>query len=108
MAQFVDKSLTASNSQIIGGGQKKSTQDQVLKYYKDYKSEMARLLLQIGDDNVEEVEIMGVKTKKNGLSFTYLWQEWMSQTEAQFGQMLSSLKFEQTLENKLNNMLKFT
>lgn len=83
-----------------------SGRDRVLAFYGDFKSEMATMMMQLLDDD-SDLYIGGVKIdseNKTGTAATYMLSEWQSEQDFVFSQLLDSYKFEQTLENKLNNI----
>lgn len=86
----------------IGGG---VSRDRVLDFYGGFKSELGNLMQTLIDPDAD-LELDGFKldaSSKNGAAGTYLINEWLSEQEFIFSQLLESYKFEQTLENKINN-----
>ena len=81
------------------------SKDRVLDFYSDFRGEMANLMGVLTDPEAD-LELNGFKLdaeNKNGAAGSYLINEWLSEQEFIFSQLLESYKFEQTLENKINN-----
>ncbi len=81
------------------------SRDKVLDFYGGFKSELGNLMQTLIDPEAD-LELDGFKLDadaKTGAAGTYLINEWMSEQEFIFSQLLESYKFEQTLENKINN-----
>jgi hypothetical protein len=83
-----------------------SGRDRVLDYYTDFRKELANLMTNMMDEN-EDLELGGriiPAEQKAGAAGTYLINSWVSDQEFVFSQLLESFKFEQSLENKINNL----
>jgi hypothetical protein len=80
------------------------SRDRVVEFFKDFQSEMKDLMKTLADDNVQEIEIDGIKVKKDSTALSYLLPEHFSRQEFTLSSLLDAYKFEQTMENKLNNI----
>ena len=81
------------------------SRDRVLGFYKGFQSELGELMKTLMDDS-QDLVLDGKlipADQKNGAAGTYLINNWLSEQEFIFSQLLDAYKFEQTLENKLNN-----
>lgn len=80
--------------------------DRVLGFYKSFQSEMGDLMKMLLDDS-KDLELSGYKIpadQKNGAAASYLINNWLDEQNFVFSQLLDAYKFEQSLENKLNQM----
>ena len=83
-----------------------SGRDRVLDYYTDFRKELSALMSNLMDDG-QDLELGGriiPAEQKAGAAGTYLINSWVSDQEFVFSQLLESFKFEQSLENKINNL----
>jgi hypothetical protein len=82
------------------------SRDKVLDFYKDFRAELADLITNFSDDS-QDLELDGrviAADQKYGAAGTYLVENWLSEQQFVFSQLLEAYKFEQTLENKLNSI----
>jgi len=85
---------------------KEKGQSQVVDFYKGFRSELAALMKNLMNDE-EDLSIgtyLIPAAHKHGAAGTYAINEWLSEQEFVFSQLLESIKFEQNLENKANNL----
>jgi hypothetical protein len=78
----------------------------VIEFYRDFKTSLADLMANLMDDS-EELTIGGVTIpvgQRGGAAEQYAVNEWLSEQEFIFSQLLESYKFEQSLESKINNI----
>lgn len=89
---------------IIDGGA--SPKSRILEYYGDFRKTLSELLDSLSDEK-KDLVLNGRRLsaeEKNGAAGTYMIEEWKSEQDFIFSQLLESLKFGQSLENKLNNL----
>lgn len=82
------------------------TRDRVLDYYEDFQASLRGLMGMLTNED-EDLVLDGQMIpadQKNGAAGTYLVNNWLSEQEFVFSQLLDAYKFEQTLESKLNNV----
>jgi len=78
--------------------------DRVVDFYQSFQSELGRLMKELADPETEEVEIDGIRLQKDSMALSFLLPEWQDRNNFILSQLLEAYKFEQTLENKLNNI----
>lgn len=84
-----------------------NARDRVLSYYEDFQAKLKELMLTLTTDD-KPLELDGFKIpadQKNGAAATYLINNWLSENDFILSQLLDAYKFEQTLEQKLNNVV---
>lgn len=92
--------------------------DKVIGYFKSFQQSMADIMNLLGDNEdkpLSEYDLPsnlkipgGVTTSaelKSNLGFQMALSSWQADQEMILSQLLDSIKFEQTLENKLNNFM---
>jgi|GEM_PF-2055363 len=97
-------SLFPDLNEITGASGK--ARDRVLSYYESFQAKLKELMSMLTDDN-KDLELDGYKIpaeQKNGAAGQYLVNNWLSEQEFIFSQLLDAYKFEQSLEQKLNNI----
>jgi len=80
--------------------------DQVLGFYRDFRSELGDLMTNLMNDD-EDLKLGGFTVpaeNKTGAAGTFLMNNWMDDQNFVFGKLLDAFKFEQDLENKINNL----
>ena len=81
------------------------SKDRVLDFYGGFRAELGDLMKMLIDDEAPlklgNYELSA--DAKHGTAGTYLINSWLSEQEFIFAQLLDAYKFEQTLENKINN-----
>ncbi len=83
----------------------KVSRNRVLDFYRDFRSELGDLMKNLMNDD-EDLVVGGYRIdsgQKNGAAATYLVNSWLSEQEFIFSQLLESYKFEQKLDDKINN-----
>jgi hypothetical protein len=80
--------------------------DKVLEFYGGFHAEMGSLMKTLINEDAPLV-LDGYTLDadaKSGAAGQYLINQWISEQEFIFSQLLDAYKFEQTLENKINNL----
>ncbi len=95
---------TASILSEIGTGT--VARDRVVSYYTDFQASLRSLMGMLTDEDADLVldgQIIPAD-QKNGAAGTYLVNEWLSEQEFVFSQLLDAYKFQQTMDSKINNI----
>lgn len=81
------------------------SRDKVLNYYNGFRSSLSDVVGMLTDPeaDLQIGSYLISADNKNGTAATYALNEWMSEQEFIFSQLLDAYKFQQTLENKVNN-----
>jgi hypothetical protein len=82
------------------------TKDQLVGFYRNFKSELANLMVMLTDDEMD-LELGGQKISaetKNGAAGTYLVNSWLDEQNNVLSLLLDAYKYQQTLEKQLNNI----
>jgi len=78
--------------------------DQILTYYGDFRSVLGDTMLTLADTNQTTIDFLGYQDlDKEGTAFSYLLQDYLSESEYTLSQLLDIYKFMQTIETKFNN-----
>lgn len=79
--------------------------DKVIGFYKGFQSQLGDLMKTLLDDT-KPLQLDGYNIpadQKSGTAGTMLIEQWRSEQDFIFSQLLDAYKFEQTLANKLNS-----
>jgi hypothetical protein len=101
----INANLMSNAAFELDAGQVKG-QSRVIDFYKGFRSELGDLMKNLMNDE-EDLSVGNYlipAAHKHGAAGTYAINEWLSEQEFVFSQLLESIKFEQNLENKANNL----
>lgn len=78
--------------------------DQILTYYADFRSVLGDTMSVLADPSQTTIDFEGYQDlDKQGTAFTYLLQNYLSESEFTLGQLLDIYKYMLTIETKFNN-----
>ncbi|MFH1361973.1 MAG: hypothetical protein ABIH69_04900 [bacterium] len=100
-----DPSIARTLFPEVGTNFANISRNEVTDFYSGFKSSLADVMGMLTDEG-SDLEVGGYRIaadQKNGSAGTYLLNEWLSEQEFIFSQLLESYKFQQNLENKINN-----
>jgi len=100
-----DASITRGLFPEISANFSDVSRDRVLNYYSGFLSSLSDVMGMLTDEDADlQVGSYLISAEnKNGAAGTYALNEWMSEQEFVFSQLLDAYKFQQNLENKINN-----
>ncbi|MDI6731794.1 MAG: hypothetical protein QME05_04370 [Candidatus Margulisbacteria bacterium] len=96
--------INVSSLSSISAMSSSALRDQILTYYGDFRSVLGDTLLTLADTNQSTIDFLGYQDlDKEGTAFSYLLQDYLSESEYTLSQLLDIYKFMQTIETKFNN-----
>lgn len=96
--------VNASALTTISNDSLSQAKSNLVSYYQDFRSELGKLMDSLSDPNQETITLNGKTVDKAGTAATVLIQQFEDDRNSGLSQLLDIYKFNQTLENKLNNI----